>query len=129
MAMIPHDHPLANKPNVTLAELAKEPFVFFDPHVGTGLYDDILGLMRRYHLTPVITQEVGEAMTIIGLVSAGLGVSILPASFKRVQLNEMRWVPIAEEDAVSEMWLVWPKHHEQSPAARNFRIHLLNALR
>ncbi len=46
------------------------------PHVGTGLYDDILGLMRRYHLTPVITQEVGEAMTIIGLVSAGLGVSI-----------------------------------------------------
>ncbi|MSI38438.1 LysR family transcriptional regulator, partial [Escherichia coli] len=49
--------------------------------------------------------------------------------FKRVQLNEMRWVPIAEEDAVSEMWLVWPKHHEQSPAARNFRIHLLNALR
>ncbi|MGQ7171227.1 LysR substrate-binding domain-containing protein, partial [Escherichia sp. R-CC3] len=97
--------------------------------VGTGLYDDILGLMRRYHLTPVITQEVGEAMTIIGLVSAGLGVSILPASFKRVQLNEMRWVPIAEEDAVSEMWLVWPKHHEQSPAARNFRIHLLNALR
>ncbi|HDH2937272.1 TPA: LysR family substrate-binding domain-containing protein, partial [Escherichia coli] len=129
MAMIPHDHPLANNPNVTLAELAKEPFVFFDPHVGTGLYDDILGLMRRYHLTPVITQEVGEAMTIIGLVSAGLGVSILPASFKRVQLNEMRWVPIAEEDAVSEMWLVWPKHHEQSPAARNFRIHLLNALR
>ena len=122
-------HPLANNPNVTLAELAKEPFVFFDPHVGTGLYDDILGLMRRYHLTPVITQEVGEAMTIIGLVSAGLGVSILPASFKRVQLNEMRWVPIAEEDAVSEMWLVWPKHHEQSPAARNFRIHLLNALR
>ncbi|EPZ4655787.1 hypothetical protein ACXN2E_003701, partial [Shigella sonnei] len=24
---------------------------------------------------------------------------------------------------------VWPKHHEQSPASRNFRIHLLNALR
>ena len=42
MAMIPHDHPLANNPNVTLADLAKEPFVFFDPHVGTGLYDDIL---------------------------------------------------------------------------------------
>ena len=42
MAMIPHDHPLANNPSVTLAELAKEPFVFFDPHVGTGLYDDIL---------------------------------------------------------------------------------------
>jgi DNA-binding transcriptional LysR family regulator len=73
MAMIPHDHPLASRPAVSLAELANEPFVFFDPQVGTGLYDDILGLMRRYDLAPVITQEVGEAMTIIGLVAAGLG--------------------------------------------------------
>lgn len=126
MAMIPRDHPLAAQPSVTLAELAQEPFVFFDPHVGTGLYDDILGLMRRYGLSPVITQEVGEAMTIIGLVAAGLGVSILPASFKRVQLNEMRWVAIAEEDAVSEMWLVWPKHHELSNAAQRFKKQLID---
>ncbi|MNE47712.1 HTH-type transcriptional regulator BenM [compost metagenome] len=127
LAMIPRDHPLAAQPSVTLAELAQEPFVFFDPHVGTGLYDDILGLMRRYGLSPVITQEVGEAMTIIGLVAAGLGVSILPASFKRVQLSEMRWVAIAEEDAVSEMWLVWPKHHELSNAAQRFKKQLISA--
>ena len=107
LAMIHKDHPLALRSAVSLVELAQEPFVFFDPHVGTGLYDEILGLMRRYQLTPTITQEVGEAMTIIGLVAAGLGVSILPASFRRVQLTEMRWVPIIEADAVSEMWLVW----------------------
>ncbi|MNP07774.1 Hca operon transcriptional activator [compost metagenome] len=127
LAMIPRDHPLSSQASVTLSELAQQPFVFFDPHVGTGLYDDILGLMRRYGLAPVITQEVGEAMTIIGLVAAGLGVSILPASFKRVQLSEMRWVAIAEEDAVSEMWLVWPKHHEQSNAAQRFKNQLIAA--
>lgn len=127
LAMIPRDHPLAELDSVTLAQLAQEPFVFFDPHVGTGLYDDILGLMRRYGQAPVITQEVGEAMTIIGLVAAGLGVSILPASFKRVQLSEMRWVAIVEEDAVSEMWLVWPKHHEQSHAAQRFKNQLIAA--
>ena len=125
LAMVPRDHPLAKQPSVSLRELAREPFVFFDPHVGTGLYDDILGLMRRYGLTPVITQEVGEAMTIIGLVAAGLGVSILPASFRRVQLSEMRWLPIEEQDAVSEMWLVWSKHHEQGQAAQRFRESLL----
>jgi len=70
---------------------------------------------------------VGEAMTIIGLVAAGLGVSILPASFKRLQLNEMRWVAIAEPDAVSEMWLVWSKHHELSAAAQRFKNLLINA--
>ena len=125
LAMVPRDHPLASQPCVSLRELAREPFVFFDPHVGTGLYDDILGLMRRYDLTPAITQEVGEAMTIIGLVAAGLGVSILPASFRRVQLLEMCWLPIEEQDAVSEMWLVWSKHHEQGQAARRFRESLL----
>ncbi|EPX9550730.1 LysR family transcriptional regulator [Klebsiella michiganensis] len=125
LAMVPRDHPLASQQRVSLRELAREPFVFFDPHVGTGLYDDILGLMRRYDLTPAITQEVGEAMTIIGLVAAGLGVSILPASFRRVQLLEMCWLPIEEQDAVSEMWLVWSKHHEQGQAARRFRESLL----
>ncbi|QGN38289.1 LysR family transcriptional regulator [Klebsiella oxytoca] len=125
LAMVPRDHPLATQPAVSLRELAREPFVFFDPHVGTGLYDDILGLMRRYGLTPVITQEVGEAMTIIGLVAAGLGVSILPASFRRVQLSDMCWLPIEEQDAISEMWLVWSKHREQGQAARRFRESLL----
>lgn len=127
LAMVHRDHPLAQQPQVTLQELALEPFVFFDPHVGTGLYDDILGLMRRYGLSPVIAQEVGEAMTIIGLVAAGLGVSILPASFQRVHLDEMRWLPIAQKDAVSEMWLVWPRHHELSQAAVHFRSQLLSA--
>ncbi|WP_312686166.1 LysR family transcriptional regulator [Kosakonia sp.] len=127
LAMIPRDHLLATRAAVSLVELAREPFVFFDPHVGTGLYDDIIGLMRRYQLSPRIAQEVGEAMTIIGLVAAGMGVSILPASFRRVQLSEMRWVPIIEPDAVSEMWLVWSKHREQGTAAARFRTQLLAA--
>ncbi len=59
LAMVPANHPLARQPSVSLAALAREPFVFFDPHVGTGLYDDILGLLRRYGHTPKIAQEVG----------------------------------------------------------------------
>ena len=69
----------------------------------------------------------GALSAVRGLVAAGLGVSILPASFKRVQLREMRWVTIAEEDAVSEMWLVWSKHREQSHAAQRFKQQLMSA--
>lgn len=117
LAMVHRDHPLAARESISLHELAHEPFVFFDPHVGTGLYDDILGLLHRYNISPYITQEVGEAMTIIGLVSAGLGVSILPASFQRVRLSDVVWLPLQEPEARSEMWLVWPKHRELSGAA------------
>lgn len=120
LAMVHHSHPLAARPRISLRDLADQPFVFFDPHAGTGLYDDILGLLRRYGITPFVTQEVGEAMTILGLVAAGLGVSLLPASYRRLRLDEICWLPLEEEDAISEMWLVWAKHRELSAPARHF---------
>ncbi|SMG28587.1 LysR family transcriptional regulator [Cedecea sp. NFIX57] len=127
LAMVHRDHPLAGSRSISLKQLAQEPFVFFDPHVGTGLYDDIIGLLRQYNIVPYITQEVGEAMTIIGLVSAGLGVSILPASFQRIRLSDVVWLPIDEPEAQSELWLVWPKHRELSEAAKRISALLTEA--
>ncbi|WP_336818759.1 LysR family transcriptional regulator [Cedecea sp. MMO-103] len=127
LAMVHRDHPLAGSRSISLTQLAQEPFVFFDPHVGTGLYDDIIGLLRRYNIVPYITQEVGEAMTIIGLVSTGLGVSILPASFQRIRLSDVVWLPIDEPEAQSELWLVWPKHRELSEAAKRISALLTEA--
>lgn len=120
LAMVPHDHPLASRSQISLRDLANEPFVFFDPLAGTGLYDDILGLLQRYGVTPYVTQEVGEAMTILGLVAAGLGVSVLPASYRRLRLDEICWLPLLEADAISQMWVVWAKHRELSAATQHF---------
>jgi len=120
LALVHHSHPLAGRARISLRELAAEPFVFFDPLAGTGLYDDILGLLQRYGVTPSVTQEVGEAMTILGLVAAGLGVSLLPASYRRLRLEEICWLPLEEPDAISELWLVWAKHRELSAPARHF---------
>lgn len=115
-ALVHRAHRLANRAEIALQELAQEPFVFFDPQVGTALYGEVLGLLERYGIQPDIAQEVGEAMTIIGLVSTGLGVSILPASFRRVRLSDVVWIPLIEQDALSEVWLVWSKQREM-PAA------------
>lgn len=111
-ALVHRAHRLASRSQITLNELAREPFVFFDPQVGTALYGEILDLLGRYDIQPDIAQEVGEAMTIIGLVSTGLGVSILPASFRRVRLSDVVWIPLQEQDARSEVWLVWSKQRE-----------------
>lgn len=111
-ALVHRAHRLAHRSQIALSDLAQEPFVFFDPQVGTALYGEILGLLERYNIYPDIAQEVGEAMTIIGLVSTGLGVSILPASFRRVRLSDVVWIPLVEQDARSEVWLVWSKQRE-----------------
>ena len=45
-------------------------------------------------------------MTIIGLVSAGLGVSVLPASFQRMRIEGVVYRTLLDEDATSAVWLV-----------------------
>jgi len=117
-------HPLAGRETISVQEIAKEPFVFFDPQVGTALYSEIFSLLERYQIQPHIAQEVGEVMTIIALVSTGLGISILPASLHRVQLADVVWIPLQEEDARSEVWLVWSALRER-PAMMVSMISLL----
>ncbi|MGD9424797.1 LysR family transcriptional regulator [Pantoea sp. NSTU24] len=118
-AVVHKAHPLAGAKSISVSALATEPFVFFDPQGGTALYSDILALLHRYHIKPYITQEVGEAMTILGLVATGLGVSILPASFHRARLSDLVWLPLTEEDAISELWLVWSATREKRAQMEN----------
>ncbi len=118
-AVVHWAHPLADAESISISELANEPFVFFDPQGGTALHGEILSLLHRYHIKPYIMQEVGEAMTILGLVATGLGVSILPASFARARLADVVWLPLREEDALSEVWLVWSGEREPSMQMRN----------
>ncbi|RWR03577.1 LysR family transcriptional regulator [[Pantoea] beijingensis] len=124
-AIVHKAHPLANQQSISVTALATEPFIFFDPQVGTALYTEILGLLHRYAIQPYITQEAGEAMTILGLVSTGLGVSILPASFRRVHLTDVAWIPLQEPDALSEVWLVWSKRSEHSALMKKMMALLL----
>ena len=75
VAVLRADHPLAagSEDGLAIAALAEEPFVFFPRSYGTGLYDQVIALTRQAGFSPRIAQEASEAMTIIGLVSAGLG--------------------------------------------------------
>ena len=125
-AVLPRDHRLAGRAAISVKELAEEPFVFFDPQVGTALYTEILGLLQRYNISPNIAQEVGEAMTILGLVATGLGVSILPTSFSRIRLEDVSWVALEEQDAWSEVWLVWSRRREATAAIKRMKALLLN---
>ncbi|CNC24773.1 LysR family transcriptional regulator [Yersinia frederiksenii] len=123
VAVVHEEHPLAALPSIQYSSLAEQPFVFFAREVGTALYDEILTLLARAGITPYITQEVGEAMTIVGLVSSGLGVSILPASFTRVKVDGVKYLPLAEVSATTEVWLVNHKHRPvTAPAEALIRL-------
>ncbi|MFK0086050.1 LysR substrate-binding domain-containing protein [Pseudomonas sp. NPDC090755] len=108
VAVIGAAHPLAqgSEAGLHMADLANEPFVFFPRSYGSGLYAQLQSLARAAGFSPHFAQEAGEAMTIIGLVAAGLGVSVLPASFQRMRLDGVVYRTLLDDDAITAVWLV-----------------------
>ena len=121
VALLHAGHPLAGEQDggLALAELADQPFVFFPRSYGTGLYAQLFSLARQAGFTPRITQEAHEALTIIGLVAAGLGVSVLPASFRRIRIDGVVFRTLTDTDATTAVWLV-KRRQERSPLAQAF---------
>ncbi|SEI79938.1 DNA-binding transcriptional regulator, LysR family [Azotobacter beijerinckii] len=121
VAVLPVDHPLAGgrEVGVRLAALGEEPFVFFPRTFGTGLYDQLLGLARAAGFSPRIVQEASEAMTLIGLVATGLGVTVLPASFSRMRIDGVVCRTLLDPGASTAVWLV-RRRDEASPLVRRF---------
>jgi DNA-binding transcriptional LysR family regulator len=121
VAIINADHPLARNSDqgLHLSELAAEPFVFFPRTYGSGLYAQLMDLARQAGFSPLFTQEAGEVMTIIGLVAAGLGVTVLPASYRRMRIDGVVYRTLLDPDATSAVWLVQRKD-QQSPMAKAF---------
>jgi DNA-binding transcriptional LysR family regulator len=70
-------HPLANRERIALAEVADSVFIVLRP--GYGLRTITERLCRQAGFTPVIGFEGEDVETLHGLVTAGLGVSLLPS--------------------------------------------------
>lgn len=117
--VLPRNHALAAKSKVAIKELAQADFVMYPQNAGTGIYPQIVQLCREAGFMPRVVQEAGEASTIIGLVAAGCGISILPASFERIHMEGVCYRPIADPAAVTALLLVQRKG-ESAPLADAF---------
>ena len=78
VAALPADHRLAGESRVAMADLAEEPFIVLPDPPGVGLAHSLNDLAERAGFTPRIALTAGSVMSVLGLVGAGLGVSIVP---------------------------------------------------
>ena len=72
-AVLPPDHPLADREIVPLAELKKDPFIL----VELGRYSEPLQAFASLHIKPKVRYTIADDYTIMSMVEAGMGVSIL----------------------------------------------------
>ena len=125
---VPAGHWLAGRRSVRFVEAAGEPFVVLER--GYGMRSIMDRLFREAGVRPDIAFQGQDSRTLLGLVSAGLGVALVPpsrASHSAVHAREIGWVELEIEDvdAVREIGLVWPKIVGEPRQVRLFREHVV----
>jgi len=95
VAALPVNHPLTRLRRVPLRRLAAEPLVLFPRAQAPGFHDLLVSSLAAAGSPPRIVQYAPEMTTIIGLVAAGIGLSLVPASVARLALDGVTYRPVA----------------------------------
>jgi DNA-binding transcriptional LysR family regulator len=115
LAALPGGHPLCAREAVSVADLAREPWVLFPRAEGPPFFDRVLVLCRAASFEPRVEQEATYMPTIVNLVAAGLGVSLVPGSLTAPPGAELR--PVIDAEAHVPLVLAWGG---EGPALRRF---------
>ncbi|WP_304065478.1 LysR family transcriptional regulator [Megamonas hypermegale] len=115
LAVLPPNHPLAQNEIISLAQLAKEPFILLDE----GDYSVIMNAFQKLNLSPQIEYEVYDDYSILAMVRQGLGVSamyglVLNGLEKGLQIRPIR------EKPTRPVALAWQNKNTMSLASRRF---------
>ncbi|MBH8561990.1 LysR family transcriptional regulator [Nostoc sp. CENA67] len=104
---LPETHPLAKQEYISVRSLKNEFFIMFPRHLGPGLYDQIVSLCQEGNFSPKVTQEAIQMQTIIGLVSAGMGMAIVPSCLQNLQRSGVVYCPLKEKTPLVETTIIW----------------------
>ncbi|MEO3802054.1 LysR family transcriptional regulator [Nonomuraea sp. B1E8] len=116
----PLDHPLASRDRVSICELAGQPFV--TARKGHWIRRLLDSLFAARGLTPRIVCESDEPSAIAELISAGLGIGLVPAFARRVAVRTAgAWIAVDEPDCRRTVTLYWGADSHLSTAARLMR--------
>lgn len=115
---LPTNHHLAQQDSLDLSALATEPFILFPRELAPGLYDPIIAICQAAGFSPQVVQECIQMQTIVSLVSANMGVSILPESIQEAQRQGVVYKPIRSEslsvEKLATIAIVW-RRNDPSP--------------
>lgn len=104
VAVLPTGHPLLGAP-VSLEQLSREPFILYPANPRPSYADHVLALFANHGLSIRVAQWSNELQTAIGLVAAGLGVALVPASVQQQHRPDIGYASVLEPEAVSPIVL------------------------
>jgi DNA-binding transcriptional LysR family regulator len=118
MLVVPSAHRLAARKKVALAEVADDPFCLSAR--GFTLRQLTEDLCKEAGFSPKIAFEGDEVSTLRGLISAGLGVGLLPEG-PSASLGEIVQIRVSQPRCQRMIVMAWVKDGYQSELVRSFR--------
>ncbi len=118
---------LRGKRAVNLRKLPPLPLIIFPRTISPGLYDAILAVFREAGITPTIGQEAIQMQTIVSLVSAGMGIALVPQSVSNLQRPGVEYRPLAQATPLVETGLAW-RRDNHSPVLKGFLDRMKSSL-
>ena len=116
---LPESHSAAAHEEIDLAMLKDDPFLLFPREIAPMVYDTVVDACRKAGFEPIVGQVAPHFSSIVNLVAAELGVSIVPASMTQVRVTGIAYRRIAGQSPTTRLALAF-RRGETSPVVRNF---------
>ncbi len=125
-AVLPTSHRRASSKSISLAELNREPFLLLKE--GHCFRDSLIAACHKSKVTPSVVFESGQFATILAMVSAGMGVSAVPAMAVQPHAG-CKFIPISGKHSTRKVGIISSRHHYQSRAQRLLMTQMRDACR
>ncbi|WP_336778906.1 LysR family transcriptional regulator [Pantoea sp. USHLN256] len=111
---VPIQHALAQREQVAVADFQHEAMIIPDRRTRPHSHDLTMNLFKLAGLTPHIAQFAEEKQTILSLVSAGLGLAVVPASYRTMNSDSVRYIALDLPEQIKGLPLsiAWQKGNE-----------------
>nr|WP_284041500.1 LysR family transcriptional regulator [Halomonas olivaria] len=117
---VPASSSWVQSPPRRLVDLAETEFIWGYRSVSPVYYDRMVAHFARLNFEPRVVQYGADNITILSMISAGLGVAIVPAASSSHPTPGVRFIELEELTTCDmPLWLAW-RAGEVSPVLDNF---------
>ncbi len=125
-AVVSEGHPRARQKSLRLAELRDDPFLLLKE--GHCFRYHLIAACRESGARPTVAFESGQFSTILAMVSAGMGVSAVPAMAVQ-PVPGCRFIPIRGKRSVRKIGMIRLRHHFETRAQHALANHIMETTR
>jgi DNA-binding transcriptional LysR family regulator len=111
---LPENNPLTKHKTISISQLQDEQFILFPRNLAPSLFDNITTTCQNSGFYPQVAQEAVQMQTIVSLVSAGMGISIVPASLQNLQRAGVTYRSFRDPTPAVEIGAIW-RTEDKSP--------------